>query len=137
VGRAVGWATRWWGNTYFAEFAFRELLSLTGRWASLKSLFGRLGFGTLRAERLYHVQLIRDIFGNPFHPVTFSSEWRTDTALSLARAMYESRDFSALPILADAVQDAGCTNDDILNHCRGPGPHVRGCWCVDLVLSKE
>ncbi len=79
----------------------------------------------------------RDIFGNPFRPVAFAPEWRTDTAIFLARQMYESRDFSAMPILADALQDAGCDNDDILNHCRGPGPHVRGCWVVDLVLGKE
>ena len=51
--------------------------------------------------------------------------------------MYESRDFSAMPILADALQDAGCDNDDILNHCRDPVRHVRGCWVVDLVLGKE
>ena len=69
--------------------------------------------------------------------VAFSSAWRTDTALLLARQMYESRDFSLMPILADALQDAGCDNADILNHCRGPGPHVRGCWVVDLVLNKE
>jgi hypothetical protein len=81
--------------------------------------------------------LLREIFGNPFRPVTFDPAWRTDTTVSLARTMYESRDFSAMPILADALQDAGCDNDDVLNHCRGPGPHVRGCWVVDLVLGKE
>jgi hypothetical protein len=81
--------------------------------------------------------LLRDIFGNPFRPVTFSPEWRTDTAVALARQMYESRDFSAMAILADALQDAGCDNEDVLSHCRGPGPHVRGCWVVDLVLGKE
>jgi len=81
--------------------------------------------------------LLRDIFGNPFRPVSFDRVWRTDTAVTLAQAMYESRDFSAMPILADALQDAGCDNADILNHCRGPGPHVRGCWVVDLVLEKE
>jgi hypothetical protein len=80
--------------------------------------------------------LLRDIFGNPFHPVTFAPEWRTGTAVSLAAQMYESRDFGAMPILADALQDAGCDSEDILNHCRGPGPHVRGCWVVDLVLGK-
>ena len=74
---------------------------------------------------------------NPFRPVAFSAEWRTDTSLSLAKQMYESRNFSAMPILADALQDAGCDNEDILNHCRGPGPHVRACWAVDLVLGKE
>jgi hypothetical protein len=68
---------------------------------------------------------------------TFLPDWRTDTALSLARQMYESRDFSAMPILADALQDAGCDNEDVLSHCRGPGPHVRGCWVCDLVLGKE
>ncbi|QEG25961.1 hypothetical protein GobsT_06960 [Gemmata obscuriglobus] len=51
--------------------------------------------------------------------------------------MYESRDFGAMPVLADALQDAGCDSDDILNHCRGDGVHVRGCWVVDLVLGKE
>jgi hypothetical protein len=51
--------------------------------------------------------------------------------------MYESRDFSAMPILADALQDAGCEDESILAHCRGPGPHVRGCWVVDLVLGRE
>ncbi len=66
--------------------------------------------------------LLRDIFGNPFRPVTFSPAWRTDTAVAVARQLYESRDFSAMPILADALQDAGCENDDVLNHCRGPGP---------------
>ena len=58
------------------------------------------------------------------------------TNLSLAQQMYELRDFGAMPILADALQDAGCTSADILDHCRGPGPHVRGCWVVDCVLGK-
>jgi hypothetical protein len=92
-----------------------------------------------REETEYRVQseMLRDIFGNPFRPVTFSPEWRTDTAASLARTMYESRDFSAMPILADALQDAGCDNNDILNHCRDTtATHMRGCWVVDLVLGK-
>ncbi|MCI0704909.1 MAG: hypothetical protein L0241_27940 [Planctomycetia bacterium] len=82
--------------------------------------------------------LLRDIFGNPFQPVAPNPAWRTDTVLALARQMYESRDFSAMPILADALQDAGCDNEDVLNHCRDTNqPHVRGCWVVDLVLGKE
>jgi hypothetical protein len=80
----------------------------------------------------------RDIFGNPFRPVAFSPAWRTDTVLSLAGQMYDSRDFGAMPILADAVQDVGCDNEDILNHCRDTSlTHVRGCWVVDLVLGKQ
>jgi hypothetical protein len=64
--------------------------------------------------------------------------WRTDTAVTLARQMYESRDFSAMPILADALQDAGCDDEHTLNHCRdADAVHVRGCWVVDLVLGKE
>ena len=88
-------------------------------------------------EAAAEAHLLRDLFGNPFRPVTFSPEWRTDTAVLLARTMYEAHEFSAMPILADALQDAGCDNDEILNHCRGDGPHVRGCWVVDAVLSKE
>jgi hypothetical protein len=80
---------------------------------------------------------LRDIFGNPFRPVAFAPEWRTDTAVTLARTMYEAREFSAMPILADALQDAGCDSDDVLNHCRDAQQvHVRGCWVVDLVLGK-
>ncbi|MCE9566641.1 MAG: hypothetical protein K8U57_31850 [Planctomycetes bacterium] len=82
--------------------------------------------------------LIRDIFGNPFRPVVFDAAWRTDTAVSLAKHIYEARDFSAMPILADALQDAGCEHADILTHCRDESlTHVRGCWVVDLVLGKE
>ena len=80
--------------------------------------------------------LIRDL-AKPNYRSDFSPEWRADTAVSLARLMYDTYEFSAMPILADALQDAGCDNADILDHCRGPGPHVRGCWVVDLVLAKE
>jgi hypothetical protein len=80
---------------------------------------------------------LRDVFGNPFQPVAFDPAWRTSTAIALAQQMYDSRDFSLMPILADALEDAGCDSDDVLAHCRGDGPHVRGCWVVDLVLGKE
>jgi hypothetical protein len=91
-----------------------------------------------RQEQKVLADLLRDIFGNPFRPITFDPAWRSDTAVSLAKHIYESRDFSAMPILADALQDAGCENADILTHCRDEqGTHVRGCWVVDLVLGKE
>ncbi len=83
------------------------------------------------------VAFLRDIFGNPFRPVAFAPEWRTDTVVALARQMYDAREFGAMPILADALQDAGCEEGQILEHCRGTGPHVRGCWVVDFVLGKE
>jgi hypothetical protein len=84
------------------------------------------------------IELLKDVVGDPFRDVTFNPEWRTDTAAILARQMYDSRDFSAMLILADALQDAGCDNEDILSHCRdGTLTHVRGCWVVDLVLGKQ
>ena len=89
-----------------------------------------------KAENAAQADLLRDIFGNPFRPATLDPAWRTPTAVALAGQMYESRDFGAMPILADALQDAGCDSDEVLDHCRGPGPHVRGCWVVDLVLGK-
>lgn len=81
--------------------------------------------------------LMRDVLGNPFRPVVFELSWRTTDAVGLARAMYDSRNFSAMPILADALEDAGCDSGEVLAHCRGDGPHVRGCWVVDLVLTKS
>ena len=92
-------------------------------------------FTDMRVDYLIPTGFLRDIFGNPFRPVDFAP-WRTDTAVALARQMYESREFGAMPILADALQDAGCDNDEVLSHCRGAGPHVRGCWVVDHVLGK-
>jgi hypothetical protein len=81
---------------------------------------------------------LRDIFGNPFRPVSFDPSWRTGTVVTVARQMYESRVFGAMPILADALQDAGCDNTHILNHCQDVSlTHVRGCWVVDLVLEKH
>jgi hypothetical protein len=82
-------------------------------------------------------KLLRDIFGNPFRPVAADSTWLTANVVSLARAIYDGRAFDRLPILGDALEDAGCDNADILNHCRQPGEHVRGCWPVDLILAKE
>jgi hypothetical protein len=89
-------------------------------------------------ERNAQCDLLRDIFGNPFRPVAFDPAWRTSTAVAIAQGMYESRDFAAMPILADALQDAGCDDDAVLAHCRDPQQvHVRGCWVVDLVLGKS
>ncbi len=80
---------------------------------------------------------IRDVFGNPFRAVEFTAEMRTSTGLALARQMDANRNYSLLPILADALQDAGCEDADMLAHCRDRGPHVKGCWVVDLVLGKS
>ncbi|VTR94122.1 Uncharacterized protein OS=Sorangium cellulosum (strain So ce56) GN=sce5710 PE=4 SV=1 [Gemmata massiliana] len=134
-----------WGT----ERALRDMGEYIGEWARLarKEAARRAVVAAPDREfnsRAVQIQanaaqaaLLRDIFGNPFRPVTFSPSWRTSTAVALASQMYESRDFGAMPILADALQDAGCDSTDVLDHCRGPGPHVRGCWVVDLVLGNE
>lgn len=80
--------------------------------------------------------LLRDIFGNPFRPVSVDPSWRPSTVLQLASGIYADRAFDRMPILADALQDAGCDNDDVLNHCRQTREHVRGCWVIDMILGK-
>lgn len=81
--------------------------------------------------------LLRDIFGNPFRPVPLDPRWLTSSVLDLAAGIYEDRAFERMPLLADALMDAGCADEQIINHCRSEGPHVRGCWVVDLILGKS
>ena len=90
-------------------------------------------------ERSMQTHILHDIFGNPFRPVTINPTWfawNDDMVRKIAQAIYDERAFDRLPILADALTDAGCDNADILNHCRSEGPHVKGCWVVDLLLDK-
>jgi hypothetical protein len=94
-------------------------------------MMGRL----TRGDRQPH--LLRDILGNTFRPVTADPAWLTSGIIATAEAIYTERAFDRLPILADALEDAGCDNADLLTHLRGDGPHVRGCWAVDLVLGKS
>ncbi len=84
--------------------------------------------------------LLLEIFGNPFRPAQIDPAWLTwhdGLLLSIARQMYDSRDFIDMPILADALEEAGCTDQDILGHCRSEGEHVRGCWVIDALLGKS
>jgi hypothetical protein len=90
-----------------------------------------------RDEESCQADLLRDVFGNPFRPVAADSSWRAPAAVHLAQAAYGERSFGQLPRLADALEEAGCTDRAVLDHCRGPGPHVRGCWVVDLILGKS
>jgi hypothetical protein len=87
--------------------------------------------------------LLRCVF-NPFRAVKLNSTWLTSAVTGLAAAAYEERalpsgelDTTRLAVLADALEDAGCADEAILSHLRGSGPHVRGCWALDLVLGKE
>jgi hypothetical protein len=91
------------------------------------------------AERGAQADLLRDIIGNPFRPVTLAPAvltWDGRTVVRLAQAIYEERAYDRLPILADALEEAGCTDAELLAHCRQGDGHVRGCWALDLVLGK-
>ncbi len=92
--------------------------------------------GEQKAEEL-QFGLIWDIFGNPFKPVTIQPGWRTTNVVALANYAYRERAFDAVPVLADALEGAGCEDEVILSHCRGPGPHVRGCFVVDLIHGLQ
>jgi hypothetical protein len=80
--------------------------------------------------------LLQDIVPNPFRPISIDPGWLTLDVRALARGIYDDRAFDRLPILADALIDAGCDNAEILDHCRSSGPHVRGCWVVDLLTGR-
>jgi hypothetical protein len=82
-------------------------------------------------------ELLRCVFGNPFRPAVLKAAWLTPGVVGLVRTIYDDRAFDLLPVLADALEDAGCDDDDVLAHCRGPGTHTRGCWPVDLLLGKS
>jgi hypothetical protein len=92
-------------------------------------------------ERSLQASLLRCIFRSPTSSSSPNERrwltWRTSNVIAVAQSIYDDRAFDRLPILADALEDAGCDNADILNHCRQPGEHVRGCWVVDLVLGKS
>ncbi|MCI0456543.1 MAG: hypothetical protein L0Z62_06140 [Gemmataceae bacterium] len=91
-------------------------------------------------ERARQADLLREIFFQPFRRVILYRSWfrwNDGTIPHMAQALYDDRRFEEMPLLADALEEAGCTDSDILSHCRGPGPHVRGCWVIDLLLGKE
>jgi hypothetical protein len=91
------------------------------------------------AESPAQARLLREIVGSPFRCVTIHPSWlawESGTIPKLARGMYEEEAFDRLPVLADALEEAGCADAEILNHCRRPGEHVRGCWVIDLLLGK-
>jgi hypothetical protein len=104
-----------------------------------------------RLRRRY-ADLLRDVIGNPFKKIVtkparrgrpyrrqvfFNAAWRTPAVVGLANAIYDEQSFGLLPILADALEDAGCDQPDLLEHCRSGGVHARGCWVLDLVLDRS
>lgn len=97
-----------------------------------------------RAESMVQAGLLRDLAGDLFRPGTLDPAHRTPTAWRIAQAAYEERelpsghlDIARLGVLSDALEEAGCTDEALLSHLRSPGPHVRGCWALDLVLGQK
>jgi hypothetical protein len=90
------------------------------------------------AELWQHRQAdaLRDALGNPLAPVTWEPSWRSETVVALATGIHLDNAFDRLPILADALEEAGCDDPEVLAHCRGPGPHARGCWVVDAARGR-
>jgi hypothetical protein len=127
-----------WHATRGQIFRWAGQASACCAWSTSRTLFaGRQAMSYPADELARQAAFIRDIFGNPFHSHVLESGHQTATVVALAQAIYDDRAFDRLPILADALEDAGCTDADILAHCRGGGEHVRGCWVVDLLLGKE
>ncbi len=87
-------------------------------------------------ERKAQADIVRDLFSDQFRPVVPDHAWFTSDVMALATNIYDNRAFEHMPILADAIQDAGCDSKDVLNHCRANMAHARGCWVIDLVLGK-
>jgi len=100
----------------------------------------KAGAAVKRAEEAAQRELLRDVFGNPFRPVAVDPDWlawQGGTVAKLAQGIYDASHFAGLPVLADALEEAGCADEQVLGHLRGGGPHVRGCWVLDLLLGKK
>jgi hypothetical protein len=125
-----------------ADAAAREVAG-TDAWgaaAAVAHYSSWVAGGPRACELLVQAGLLRDVAGNPFRPLAVNPSWlawRDGLPVSMARHLYQSREFADLPVLADALEDSGCNDADLLNHLRGPGLHVRGCWALDLILGKE
>lgn len=112
-------------------------------WAAAYARLAVVGEGYSQletAECRKQLTVLRDIIGNPFRPIPVDPAWlawNDGTVVKLAQGIYDERAFDRLPVLADALEEAGCRDADMLAHCRQAGEHVRGCWVVDLILDKE
>jgi hypothetical protein len=96
-----------------------------------------LSNSTRHEERKLLADLLRHVAGNPFRPQAVAAECLTSTVVSVAHMIYDERAFDRMPVLADALEDAGCADAELLGHLHRPGPHVRGCWALDLILAKN
>jgi hypothetical protein len=99
--------------------------------------YGQVNNDDYSAERRNQVSIFRHTIGNPFRPATVAPACLTAQVLAVAGIIYDGRRFQDMPLLGDALEDAGCNNSEILNHCRAVQDHFRGCWVVDHLLGKK
>jgi hypothetical protein len=132
------WAVKYLGRSYYKLTPASCILGVVVRAQQARAR------GEAKSdEAAAQADLFRDIFGNPFRPVSLCPDWMMPTVASLAQAAYDERllsgelDATRLSVFSDSLEEAGCTDEAILSHLRSPGPHVRGCWAVDLILGKQ
>jgi hypothetical protein len=150
--RSPTWHAMWAAASFTGAMSGRRPVSGAGHHTQYAIAWEKAPQPNRREEREAIRQLegqrqwswVLDIFGNPFRPVSLAPAWLTPAVLKLAQAAYNNRflpsgllDNAALAVLADALEEGGCTDADILSHLRAPGEHVRGCWPLDMVLGKE
>ena len=141
--RDQGMDPKAWSATYVASVACSPPEWGSVAWVGLENHsreFGQADIfppGWLSEAKRKAGIVLRDVLGNPFRPAVFDPRWRTADVVGLARGVYDERALDRMPLLADALMDAGCADEQVIGHCRSAGPHVRGCWVVDLILEKE
>jgi hypothetical protein len=129
---AIAERMRLTGSVYLVCTAAGDSVTLTSARGGMVQGAGLLG---AEANERF-AQVVRELFVNPADPVKFEKKWRTRAVVGLAEGVAADGGFDRLPVLADALEEAGCDDRRVLDHCRGPGPHLRGCWVVDGVLGK-
>lgn len=124
-------------NIWHAAVTGADAAAMASAWARQES---KEDMKTYRrdkeAEEREQAALLREIVPNPFRAAKLDRNWLTSDVVALARGIYKEQAFDGLPMLADALQDANCDDEDVLGHCRSDGQHVRGCWVVDRVLGN-
>jgi hypothetical protein len=133
----------WPGNGDFTLESYPQIAALfcaaKGK-RELRSVAFYAAMGSGGAEKRKQTRLLHDIFGNPWHPTIFAPAvlaWQGSTVVRMASAIYEDRRWEGMPLLGDALEEAGVTDQAVLDHCRGPGPHARGCHVVDAILGRS
>ncbi len=144
AAKQAAWAPYWAVNTKMAEPIWNIFTGAAGAQARQAA---QVEHGKQAAAyeamqsitRSAQANLIREVIGNPFRPAIirpYLLTWGGGIVVQLAEGIYEDRAFDSMPVLGDALEEAGCADEAILKHCRQGDGHVRGCWVVDAVLAK-